>query len=278
MKKAYKQIVGITGSSGVLGSFFIKKFKKKFIFKKYNGRIENISELTKWLKRNRKIEIFLHFAALSSIAKSEKNKKKTFLINTNSTLQLLKILKKLKFNKLNYFLFASSSHVYKPSYNKIKENTKRIPANVYGKSKKKVEDFIIKNQKNFLFNIGIARIFNFYDLSQKNGFFIPDIIKKIKTKKRKLKFKKINTNRDYISLDDIANILKFMILKKINIPLNIGSGKKLNLIKLCKMIKFFYNTNLELIFEKRKYPGYVSNITLLRKLGYKNKISSFKFR
>lgn len=278
MKKVYKQIVGITGSTGVLGNFFIKKFNKKFIFKKYSGRIENISKLKNWLTRNKNIEIFLHFAGITKVNIAEKNKRKTYLVNTISPIKILNTLNLQKNNKLKYFLFASTSHVYAPSFNKLTEQSKRNPNSTYGKSKKIVEDYIFENHKKFFFRIGIARIFNFYSIKQKEGFFIPDIIKKLKLKKNSLTFKKVNTDRDYISLIDLSNIIKFMILKKINTPLNIGTGKKLNLIQLIKMIKNYYNFNLKIIFEKKKYPGYVSNISLLKKSGYIKKISNFKLK
>lgn len=277
MKKAYKQIVGITGASGVLGKYFIRHSKKKFIFKIYKDKIENSSILTKWLKKNKNIEIFLHFAAIASVVDSKKNKERTFLINTNSTIKLLQTLKKLQNNKLKYFLFASTSHVYKPSFNKIKENAERSPINSYGKSKKRVEDFIIKNRKFFLFKIGIARIFNFYNISQKKGFFIPDIISKFRNKKTKLlKIKKVNTFRDYINLRDLVDILLYLINNKIDKPINIGSGIKLNLINIIKKLKTKYKSKINIDYETKKYPGLVADISFLRKIGYKKKISNFK--
>lgn len=276
MKKVYKKEIGITGANGVLGNYFIKKNKNNYTFKEYNKKIEDIAEFKNWLKKNKNIEIFLHLAAITKIKLAKKNKKKTFLINSESTIKILNVFNSLENKKLKYFLFASSSHVYAPSFNKINEKSKRIPINTYGESKKIVEDYIFKNNKKFYFKIGIARIFNFYSKEQTEGFFIFDIIKRIKRKKNLLKFKKVNTNRDYIPLKDLSNIIKFMILKRIDRPINIGTGKKLNLIKLIKKIKLLYNKNLKIIFEKKKYPGYVSNISLLRKLGYKNKISIFK--
>lgn len=277
MKKVYKQIVGITGASSVLGRFLIKQLKKKFIFKIYKDRIDNYSKFNKWLKHNKDIEIFVHLAAIASLINFKKNKKKSFLINTNSSIQLLKTLQCLELNNLKYFLYASTSHVYKPTFGKIKENSKKIPVNFYGQSKNKVENFIIKNRKNFTFNIGIARIFNFYDTNQKKGFFIPDIIGKLTNKKiKKLKLTKVNTCRDYINLKDLTNIILFMIKKKFDKPLNVGSGIKINLVDLVNKIKKKYKSKILTNFELKKYPGYVADINFLRQIGYKKKISKFK--
>ena len=274
MKKVSKKIVGITGANGALGSEFIKKYKKKFIFKIFKKKIENKKEFKKWIKNNQRIKIFLHFAAISSVKICNKNPRRAFLINTHSTIKILDILNN-ELKSLEYFLFSSSSHVYKPTFKKISENSKRLPISIYGKSKKKSEDYIIKNLYKFNFKIGIARIFNFYTSKHKKGFFIHDIKERINKKKAKILFKRINTNRDYININQLCEILFFMVKKKINRPLNIGSSKSLNLIDLIKMLAKKYTKKNNLIFEKRKYPGLLANISLLRKMGYKRKINRF---
>ena len=278
MKKIYKkQIIGLTGSSGILGKYFIKNYKKKFIFKPYNDRVENIINFKNWVKKNRNIDFFLHFAALSSVRKCEENSQKAFLINTKSTIKILKILNKSSLKNLKYFLFTSTSHVYKPSLNPISETSLRYPKTVYGKSKKLAEDYIFKRKKNFNFKIGIVRIFNFYSKKQKKGFFITDILNKLRKKPKILNFKKINTYRDYIELKHISETISFILKKKTTKPLNIGSGHKITLVKLVKQIIKAKKLNTKVIYDKKLYPGYVANINLLRKLGYKKNINKFIF-
>lgn len=140
-----------------------------------------------------------------------------------------------------------------------------------------MEDFIIKNRKFFLFKIGIARIFNFYNISQKKGFFIPDIISKFRNKKTKLlKIKKVNTFRDYINLRDLVDILLYLINNKIDKPINVGSGIKLNLVNIIKKLKTKYKSKINIDYETKKYPGLVADINFLKKIGYRKKISNFK--
>ena len=89
------------------------------------------------------------------------------------------------FNKLNKkprVIFISSSLVYEISNNKLNEKSITKPSTLYGKLKLKSENFLKVNYKNYC----ILRLFNVYGQSQPQNFFIPDIIKKIK-KKKKLK-------------------------------------------------------------------------------------------
>tara|TARA_B100000963_G_C22601269_1_gene660347 strand:- start:41 stop:877 length:837 start_codon:yes stop_codon:yes gene_type:complete len=278
LKKASKHIVGITGGTGALGSFFIKKYKKKFNFRFYNKRIENRKDFSKWLGKNNDIEIFLHLAALSSIKKSNLNKKITRKINTIAPIDIIKEFKKSNIKNLKYFLFSSTSHVYKPSFKKLSEGAKRLPQTTYGQSKKIVEDFIFKNRNKVSFKIGIARIFNFHSKSHKDGFFIYDIKQRLKSSKDYLFLKRINTNRDYIHISQLCEILYFMTQKRINNVLNIGSGKSLSLIKLVKLIKDRFKIKTLFEYDQKKYPGLCADIKLLRKLGYKKKIRTNIFQ
>ncbi len=276
MKRVFKKIAGITGSRGALGSELINKYKTHYDFRIYTKRIENISDLNTWINKNRDIEIFIHLAAISTINKSNKDKKKAFKINFESTKNIINLLKKVKLNNLKYFLFASSSHVYKPSFLKLSENSPKQPTTIYGKTKKKTEDFIFKNRKKLYFKIGIARIFNFYSLKHEKGFFIYDIKKKLIGKKKTKLIKKINTNRDYSNVYQICEILHFMINRKIEKALNVGSGYSLNLIDLIRLIKKKFNYKKDFTYEKKNYPGFIANINLLKSLGFKKKIKKFR--
>ena len=89
-------------------------------------------------------------AAISSVRETNKNPKKTYKINSTASIDILNKLNKAKLSDLKYFLFSSSSHVYCPSIKSISEKSIRKPPTIYGKSKKRVEDFILKIIKNKL--------------------------------------------------------------------------------------------------------------------------------
>lgn len=264
MKIPYKKKIILTGGNGLLGSNFKKKFSNRFKIISYPYRIEDISKFKKWLKF-RKFDYFIHFASITR-NEEKKYKGKIKIINFDSTQKIIETLNEKVIKHFKFFLFISSSHVYGHSPKKIKENNKRNPINEYGKSKKNVEDFIFKNRKKFYFKIGIARIFNTTGKNQKKGFFIPDMFEKIK---KQSYINNINQYRDFIHIDDVLNSIKLIIMKEFTNPVNVSSGKKINLIQICRKINRFFFKNRKLYFDQKRRGDLYGNNNLLKKLGIK---------
>ena len=261
LNKVSKKKIVITGGKGLLGAYFYKKYKKQYKIIKYPNRIEHFSKFQKWLK-DKNFSYFIHFAALTK-GESIKRRKSLNLINVKSTLNLIKSINKKRIRDFKYFLFISSSHVYGSSRKKIKENQKTIPNNSYGLSKKKVEDHILKNRKKYSFKIGIARVFNVTGPKQKLGNFVPDIKKKMK----KSNFiDNVNQYRDFIHIDDVMESLIMMIKKRFCKPINISSGKKINLIQVCKIINQNY-LQKKIIFGKIRGKDLYGDNKLLKTIG-----------
>ena len=276
MKNHYnkRHIIGYTGKNSVLARSFLKDYNHKFQFKCYSGNINDNNKLIKWFKKNLDINIFINFAAITSPMYCNKNKDEALLTNFKSVVDILNIIKFNKFKNFNYFLTISSSHVFKKSFKKLNENSIKKPSNFYGKSKLKLENFILKNSKKFKFKIGIARIFNYYNHNQKKGFFINDIIDKLNNRDQIIYLNNINTHRDFISMENINTALYKMISLKLTNDFNICSGQKIYLPKIIDILnrKFL---NKKIIFDKKKLPGLIgSNIKLKRK-GWKIKKSNF---
>ena len=258
MRTLYKKKIAITGSTGLLGSHFYKKFNKKYKIVKCKERIENFNHLKKWINK-KNFDYFIHFAAITNGKKKELEK-----INTSSAINLLKSLNNHK--NLKFFLFISTSHVYNYTNQKIRETAQTKSISNYGLSKKKVEDFIIKNRKLFNYKIGIARIFNITGPKQKKGHFVPDIFKTIKENNF---IDNINTCRDFIHIDDVVESLKLIINNKFEKPINIGSGKKINLIKICKILNSLYFKK-KILYGKKGTGDLCADNSLLKSLGKKN--------
>ena len=180
-----KTVIAYIGHKSVLAKSFVKYYYKDFIFKCYSGDIRNSNKLKLWLIKNPDINVFINFAAITSNKNCEKDKEKAFEVNYKSPMRLINLLNNTNIKKFKYFLSLSTSHVFKKSNFKLKESSPKKPINYYGVTKLALENYILKNQNKFKFRIGIARIFNYYNNGQKKGFFVNDVIKQIKQKKKR---------------------------------------------------------------------------------------------
>ena len=101
---------GITGHTGALGQEFIKKNKNiKFI--KFHGDLTKKKEIESWVKKNT-FNIFLHFAAVVPTRFVDKNYLLTKKVNIDGSKNLINSLYRYNKEKLEWFFFSSTSHVY----------------------------------------------------------------------------------------------------------------------------------------------------------------------
>ena len=259
-----KTIIGYFGTKSVLAKSFIKTYSKKFVFKKFSGDIRNLKEIDIWIKKNNKIKILINFAAITSVEKCEIFKKKAMEVNCNSVINILNLINNNK-NNINYFLSLSTSHVFQGSKLKLKENSKKKPKNYYGKTKLKLENFILNNQNKFKFRIGIGRIFNYYNYGSKKGFFINDVINKLRKNKKIVTFYNTNTHRDFISMTDINKALLKMINLKLKNDFNICSSKKIYLPDIINHFNIKFKRKVIFSNNKKNLNLIGSNLKLKKK-------------
>lgn len=252
-------VVVINGYNSFIGKNYLKLFKDRYKIIHYKKNINNKSELLKFVKKN-KFTHFIHFAALSR-EKCDLNKKlckKTNYISVKYVVDTFNLLKKKP--KL---IFISTSHVYSASPKKLHEKSKLKPGSFYAKLKLKSEEYIRKNYSNYT----ILRIFNVYGKNQPKGYFIPDMIDKIK---KKIEIQVNKSVRDYIHVNEVSRIINFIIKKKITGTLNVGTGRGVSLNFLIKQIskKFKFKTVVKTTKIEDKI---IADISLLKSNKYKFK-------
>ena len=250
-------VVVINGYNSFIGKNYFQNFKDRYKIIHYKKDINNKSELLKFVKRN-KFTHFIYFAALSR-EKCDLNKKlckKTNYTSVKSAVDIFNLLKKKP--KL---IFISSSHVYDSSSSKLNEKSKLRPKSLYAKLKLKSENYIKKNYSNY----SILRIFNVYGKNQPRGYFIPDMIDKMK---KNIEIKVNKSVRDYIHVNEVSRIINFVIEKKIIDTLNVGTGKGVSLNFLIKQISRKYKLKTFLKTSQIK-DKIVADISLLKSNKYK---------
>jgi UDP-glucuronate 4-epimerase len=208
-------------------------------YKKFNLKKIDISkkEIVKKIFNRNKFDIVIHMAAQAGIRYSLVNPKSYFESNVIGFFNILELSNQ---NKVKKFIFASSSSVYgdQKKY-PFKEDFNLHPNNLYSLTKKINEE--CAKDLSELTNMKIIglRFFTIYGKFGRPDMFI---YKFLKSSLSNLKFKLNNYGnhkRDFTHIDDVTNIIKDLIQKKITKKyqiFNICSNKPINLKLLINKI------------------------------------------
>tara|TARA_B100001964_G_C14178640_1_gene575089 strand:+ start:209 stop:1018 length:810 start_codon:yes stop_codon:yes gene_type:complete len=260
---------GLTGFNGNLGKTFTT-LNNKFKYINFKGDISKKNDINKWIKENN-FDLLIHFAALVPTSIVNKQYRKALKTNYIGTKYLVDAI--LRYNKsIDWFFFASTSHVYPQKFYKINEKHKTKPSSKYGKTKLLAEKYIEKklNKTNIKFCIG--RIFSIID-NKGEQFLLNGLLSKIKKKEKIIILKNLNHYRDFLTTEQISKIILMLWKRKVTGLINIGSGIKTNLQSIAKI--FAIKAKKKLIFKFNKPTYLVANVSKLKKIGFKPKKLNF---
>jgi len=290
----------VTGGAGYIGSHIIellvkKKYKIVIVDNLVTGYRKLINKKAKFYKINilktkklkniilkNKIDSVIHLAASLSIGIGEKFPKRYFKNNVIGTQSLLNAC---KLTDVKNFIFSSTGAVYKDALYKVTEKSKVKPKSVYGKTKLKAENIIIKNCKKYKINYGILRYFNVVGSSPSGKIglinkgdhlfknFSMEIFKKnpaFKVYGQNYKTPDKTTIRDYMHVSDLAEIhLKVLdqisLLKK-SVILNCGYGKGISVMEVVKEFKKQSKKRVSISIKDRRAGDMEKIVALNKKL------------
>jgi len=290
----------VTGGAGYIGAhiieLLIKNKNKVFIvdnlvtgFRKlinkkakfYKINILKTKKLKSIILKN-KIDSAIHLAASLSIGIGEKYPKSYFKNNLIGTQSLINAC---KLTGVKNLIFSSTAAVYKDGLYKVTEKSKIGPKSVYGKTKLKAENIIIKNCKKYMINYGILRYFNVvgsspsgnFGLINKGDHLFKNFSMQIFKKKPTFKIYGNNYNtpdkttiRDYVHVSDLAEIhLKVLdqisLLKK-SVILNCGYGKGISVMEVAKEFKKQNKNKINILIKGRRAGDMEKIVALNKKL------------
>ena len=239
VKKELKKKLLIFGSSGFLGSQFIKFIQKKNFkiyttskiklskknIKIYRSNLLNSKNTNRIIKEIRP-KIIINFAG------KYKNQFETDIVESLTIHQnIFSSLIKNKLLNTKLLLFNSASEYGNVKrVAAIKEDEEKKPNTIYGLSKKiqlALAEYYFRNYKIKVINIRIFNIIPKDTISKKSIFSeLVNFSKKFSKKKNKIIIKSSNMIRDYDQIDNICKGI-FKILKKgrAGQTYNLGSGK-----------------------------------------------------
>ncbi len=258
-----KNIIAITGATGVLGTFFIKKYRN-YKYDIFKGDITNYSEVKNWIDST-SANCILHFAAKVPTRYVNKNYATSLKVNYFGTKNLVKSV--LSSKKFFWLFFSSTSHVYKSRKKPLKETDILRPISLYGKTKLKAEKYLLKTMSEKHIKICIGRIFSLTDKRQSLYYLVPTLLKKIKNCKKTLKISNLNHDRDFIHVDDLCKAINILKNKRSEGIFNIGSGKGTKLLDILQLIN---KKNKKILHDKNKIKtSLIANIAKIKKVGFK---------
>ena len=221
----------IVGSSGFLGSYFVKKFRNKYnLFAVINKskliqskvtklklNILNHKQIYSFVKDNN-IDLIINFAGLTSVEKCQVNRDKAYTSHVIIPNKLKSIAKFLNIG----FVHISTDHLFDGKYKgKYSEKSKTKPLNIYAKTKLLGENKI-KNYKKSL----IIRT-NFFGKSlTKKKTFADKILANLKKEKKIYLWNDVYFTPIYI--ENLVDIIEYLIRNKAKGIYNVSSNEKIS--------------------------------------------------
>ena len=273
----------ITGGSGFIGTNLInflneknyiihnidkysycstkEKFKilknKKYFFHKFN--INNKNKLENSLEQNN-FDLIVHLASESHVDKSIDNPYYFINENISSTTSfyssILKLLKKKKINSPEIIHVSTDEVFGSLKYKDAKENYTFMPSSPYSASKASTEHIAKIFYKTFGLKISIIRLCNNFGPYQFTEKFIPNAIVKSMQNLFVPVYGDGKNIREWMYVKDTCYAIEKIIKNfKNGQDFNIGSGIKLNNLKIIKILETILDKKINIEFVNDR-PGH----------------------
>lgn len=240
-------------------NYYSPELKKKRIinlkkYQKFNLKKVDISnkEIVKKIFDKNKFDIVIHMAAQAGIRYSFVNPQSYSESNLTGFFNILDLSNQ---NKVKKFIFASSSSVYgdQKKY-PFKENFNLYPNNLYSFTKKINEECARDLSKLTDMKIIGLRFFTIYGKFGRPDMFIYKFLKSCLIHSTFELNNYGDHKRDFTHVDDVTNIIKSLILKKIKEKyqiFNVCSSKPIDLKLLMSKMKEIIKNNNKIVKKKR---------------------------
>lgn len=292
----------VTGGAGFIGSNIVKKLNdngiKKILivdefpnykklknlealdFLDYIDKEKFISNLNKY--SGGEIDTIFHQGACSDTMEKDKE----YMLKTNyeysKTLLNFCLEKKIK------FIYASSASVYGSGEKGFRENEGcEMPLNCYAVSKSLFDSYASR-KRNTEIQITGLRYFNVYGPQENHKDRMASVIfnfhnQILSNKKIKLFEGSNNFLRDFVSVEDIANINMYFFENNKSGIFNCGTGIARSFVDLAGIMKDLYPPKIDIEFIpfpdelSGKYQSFtLADLTNLRNAGYKKEFLSLE--
>lgn len=278
----------VTGGLGFIGVHLSAKLEKLGanveIFDLEKG--DNIEDSKKLeTVASKKFDVIYHLAGFSGPSESNKDVKKSFNINTLSTVNLCELI--LKHSPKAKLILSSSRLEYgKPKYLPVDEKHPTNPISAYGLSKLTATQMALVYNKKHSLDVTIFRTSNVYGPHEKKQFpgynIINDFIDKAERGETLTIYGDGSQERDYIYVDDLVEAFTAAAQNpdsSFGQIYNLGYGKGIKFKDMVNLISNKAgNRKVKFVPWPKSYKdvetgSYISNISKIKKqLGFLPKI------
>ncbi len=267
----------VTGSSGQLGSYLVESLPNTVGLDKKGSKYTQIV----WDLRKNPIKVLkdvnvnkiIHCAAQVSVAKSVKNPRYDAMHNVIGTINILEYARKVD---VEQFVYISSAAVYgDPKYLPVDEEHPKNPKSPYGLSKLTGEKYALLYRELYGLCVSVIRPFNIFSPRQdpKNPYsgVISIFVNRAKNGLPLIIYGDGNQTRDFVSIDDVIQLVKLVVERNANGIYNCGTGRETSINELAQIVKNLSGKKLKIIYKpprrgdiKRSY----ADITRARRIGF----------
>ena len=295
MKLYNKKKILITGGTGMIGRSLVS------LLLKFNARITlvsldkpiNLPKEIKFIKSDLRyldnclkvckgMDFVFHLAGVKGSPLMASRKPASFFVPTimfNSNM-----IEAARISKVKRFLYTSSIGVYFPKKKLFEEDVwKTFPSpndKFAGWAKRmgelQIQSYNIEYSKKNMTIVRPANVYGPHDnFDPENAMVIPSLISRMVKGENPLKVWGDGQQiRDFIHADDVARGMAIIMKKKPNYPVNLGSGKKVSIKQIIKILQKI-KPDLKVKWDVSKPSGdkiRLMDISRALKLGFKTKI------
>ena len=217
--------IGLTGARGILGRIAVKQLRTKgHEVISYSGDVCDLPALQCWAEEA-KADAVLHFAAVVPTQIVQADPAHAFRVNVGGTANLVTALAAC--GRKPWLFYASSSHVYRPQAEPLREDSLVSPINPYGLSKRMGEQVVESSSGPAGLPWCIGRIFSFFHPEQTGSFLYPALRRRFETEDLTQPFPLhgMDDVRDLSLADDLVAAIVDLAERKASGIVNIGSGR-----------------------------------------------------
>jgi len=245
MKKKNIAILG----GGFISNSLKKNFllEKKFYVKQFQRKNIDLSKANcnvKLINISKKFNVLIFIAAKAPVKNFEMLEYNLKILNN--------FCETLKKKNLGYLIYLSSDAVYKDTKKKITESSIKNPNSLHGLMHIYRENILKYFFREKLCIVRPTLIYGEND--PHNGYGPNSFIRNAQKNKNIRIFGNGEERRDHICIDDIAHIIKNIIMKKYIGELNLVSGKTITFKKIAEQVIKNYKNGIKIIKIPRKGP------------------------